>query len=399
MTDTAMSSTATREATKMQNPPQAHAARLDIADVPRGAWEALARNSIEPNAFFDPGFALAASGFAWGGKGSQTLVAFDGADRTKINGLLPVVSGWHAYKLPVPAFVALQPYSPLTSPLLDKDHAVAAAGALIDGAAAAGGHLLVLPHLALEGPAALALKTAMAERDLVAWTDNLHERAVFEVTRDAEDYLRNGMGAKRLKEMRRLRNRLADEGDIAFTLARTPETIAPALDRFLDLESRGWKGQLGTGLAQSTGDATFIRAAAVDMGKRGNFEVAELTLNGLPVASGLVMKQGNRAFFFKIAYDETMGRVSPGVQLTLELTKRFAEDESIALVDSTANAGHPMIDHVWRERLAVGDLMIPTRRNDPLASASAALILGRRRARDEAKRLFKIAKHFREKSK
>jgi CelD/BcsL family acetyltransferase involved in cellulose biosynthesis len=398
MTDAAMTSTTPGETAGMQNPPHTHAARLDIADVPRDAWEALAQNSIEPNAFFDPGFALAASGFAWGGKGSQTLVAFDGADG-KINGLLPVVSAWHAYKLPLPAFVALQPYSPLTSPLLDKDHAIAAAGALIDGAAAAGGHLLVLPHLALGGPAALALKAAMTERGLVASTDNLHERAVFEVTRDAEDYLRNGMGAKRLKEMRRLRNRLADEGDIAFTLASTPETITPALDRFLDLESRGWKGQLGTGLAQSSGDASFIRAAAADMGKRGNFEVAELTLNGVPVASGLVMKQGDRAFFFKIAYDETMGRVSPGVQLTLELTKRFAEDESITLVDSTANAGHPMIDHVWRERLAVGDLMIPTRRNDPLASISASMILGRRRARDEAKRLFQIAKHFREKSK
>jgi hypothetical protein len=86
--------------------------------------------------------------------------------------------------------------------------------------------------------------------------------------------------------------------------------------------------------------------------------VIELTLNGVPVASGLVMRQRDRAFFFKIAYDETMGRVSPGVQLTLELTKRFAEDESIALVDSTANAGHPMIDHVWRERLDVADRLI-----------------------------------------
>jgi hypothetical protein len=155
---------------------------------------------------------------------------------------------------------------------------------------------------------------------------------------------------------------------------------------------------MGTGLGQSAGDAEFIRTAATSMGARGNFEVMELTLNGVPIASGLVMKQGDRAFFFKIAYDETMGRFSPGVQLTLELTKRFAEDESVALVDSTANAGHPMIDHVWRERLAVGDLLVPTRRGDPLAPTIAAMILGRRRAREAAKQLFKNVKHFREKS-
>jgi CelD/BcsL family acetyltransferase involved in cellulose biosynthesis len=392
-----METVATHETSVTPKPALAHAARLDIVEVPRDPWEALARSGIEPNAFFDPGFSLAASRFALGGKGSQTLVAFDGAKRSRILGLLPVVSAWHAYRLPLPAFVALQPYSPLTSPLLAKDNAVAAAGALIDGAAAAGGHLLVLPHLALDGPAATALKAAMAERGLTAWIDNLHERAAFEVSRDAEDYLRNGMGAKRLKEMRRLRNRLSDEGEVSFAIADSPQTIAPALDRFLDLEARGWKGQMGTGLGQSAGDAEFIRTAATSMGARGNFEVMELTLNGVPIASGLVMKQGDRAFFFKIAYDETMGRFSPGVQLTLELTKRFSEDESIALVDSTANAGHPMIDHVWRERLAVGDLLVPTRRADLLAPVIAAMILGRRRTREAAKRLFENVKHFREK--
>jgi CelD/BcsL family acetyltransferase involved in cellulose biosynthesis len=373
------------------------AARMDMGDVPRGAWQALCGKSIEPNAFFDPGFSTPALTLA-SGKGARALVAFDGANRSTIVGLLPVFGAWQAYRLPVPALVASQPYSPLATPLLDRDHAVAAAGALIDGAAAAGAHLLVLPFMTLEGPAAMAIEAALTERGLKSLTDNEHARAAFEATSgDVDDYLRSGMGAKRLKEIRRLRNRLADDGEIAFSIARTPDAIAPALDRFLDLESRGWKGEGGTGLAQARGAAAFIRAAANDLGARGAFEIVELTLDRTTIASGLVMMQADRAFFFKIAYDETMGRFSPGVQLTLELTRRFAEDESIALADSTANAGHPMIDHVWRERLAVGDLLVPTRRGDPAGSAIAKLIMARRHAREEAKRLVKLVKNIREK--
>jgi len=98
-----------------------------------------------------------------------------------------------------------------------------------------------------------------------------------------------------------------------------------------------------------------------------------------------VLRQGSQALFFKIAYDETRGRYSPGVQLTLELTHHFAADPTIAMVDSTADAGHPMIDHVWRERLPIGDLLIPTTPNDPLARAIIWMMAARRGARGYAK--------------
>lgn len=376
----------------------AHASRMDLAAVPRAPWQALCASAIEPNVFFEPSFAIAAASMAQGGKGADALVAFDGANRDRLLGLLPVVGAWRAFKLPIPALVALQPYSPLSTPLLDRDHAITAAGALIDGAAAAGAHLLVLPDMALEGPAAAAFHIALAERGLVAQTDHAHQRAAFDArTADVDDYFRAGMGPKRLKELRRQRHRLADDGTVAFTIAATPGTIAPALDRFLDLEARGWKGQLGTGLAQAVGDAAFIRAAATELAARHCCEVVELTLNGTTIAAGLLLRQADRAFFFKIAYDETMSRVSPGVQLTLELTKHCAETGTIALVDSTAAAGHPMIDHVWRERLAIGDLLLPTRRNDPLGPMLAQLVMSRRRAREQAKRLVHFIKTIREK--
>lgn len=372
-----------------------HASRVGLAAVPRTAWQKLCDSSVEPNVFFDPGFSIAAA-LAEGGKGADALAALD--SQHGLVGLVPVVSAWRAYALPVPALVARQPYSPLSTPLLAADHAVTAAGALIDGAAADGAHLLVLPDMALDGPAAEAFRTALSDRGLTALSDHDHQRAAFDATAsDIDDYFRAGMGAKRLKEMRRLRNRLADDGEVAFTVGATPQAIGPALDRFLELEARGWKGQLGTGLGQAAGDAAFIRTAVADLAARGGCEVVELSLDGTTIAAGLVLRQHNRAFFFKIAYDESLGRVSPGVQLTLELTRHLADDPTIALVDSTAAAGHPMIDHIWRERITIGDLLIPTRRGDPLGPALAKLVMARRRGREHAKRLIHFVKSIREK--
>jgi hypothetical protein len=110
----------------------------------------------------------------------------------------------------------------------------------------------------------------------------------------------------------------------------------------------------------------------------------ELTLDGRALASGLVIKQRDTALFFKIAYDEAFARFSPGVQLTVELTRRLAADPAIAYADSTALPGHPMIDHVWRERRRVGDVLLPVR---PGATAPllAGLVVTRDRGRERAK--------------
>ena len=363
---------------------------LALGQVPRAAWERLAGHAVEANAFFAPGYSLPAYGCD-NHMRPRAITAHAGASRQLI-GLLPVVSAWSALRLPVPALIAHQPYSPLTVPLLSREHAETAAGALIDAAAAHGARLLVLPAMTLDGPAYQALLDAMAKRGLVATIQNRHQRAALDATQDAEAYLRGGLGSKRLKELRRLRHRLDEEGAVGFALHCETSAVAAALERFLVLEAMGWKGAGGTGLGQSAEDAAFVRSAAA----QGMFEIAELTLNEQVIASGIVMRQGDRAFFFKIAYDEKLSRYSPGVQLTLELTRLFAADPTIALVDSTADAGHPMIDHVWRERLAVGVMLIPTHSNDPIAAAIVALMAARRGLRNRLKAVHHRIQTFKE---
>lgn len=47
--------------------------------------------------------------------------------------------------------------------------------------------------------------------------------------------------------------------------------------------------------------------------------------------------------------------------LSVVLTDDLLEDPSIARTDSCAIANHPMINHVWRERLALCDRLVAVR--------------------------------------
>jgi CelD/BcsL family acetyltransferase involved in cellulose biosynthesis len=209
--------------------------------------------------------------------------------------------------------------------------------------------------------------------------------------------LRDALGPKKLKELRRQRNRLADTGPVEFRMARSPEEIASALDTFLTLESKGWKGARGTALGQHDGDRRFIRDAAMALGAQGRLEIATLSHGGIPVACGLVLRHQRRAYFFKIAIDEAQARTSPGVQLTLDLTRYFCENADIDDVDSTADADHPMIDHVWRGRQPLCHLFAPTQPNTFVTDILSGVIAGRALARAQGRRIVRTFRHLREK--
>ena len=202
--------------------------------------------------------------------------------------------------------------------------------------------------------------------------------------------MRDALGAKKLKELRRQRNRLADHGEVSFRIARTPNDVAAALEIFLVLEASGWKARRGTALVQHDGDAAFIRRATTALAERGQCEIVTLQAGETPVAAAIVLRHQDRAFYFKLGVDENFARFSPGVQLTLDLTRHLCADPAIALVDSTAAPGHPMIDPIWRGRLAIGDVLIPLYRRDPVVPLMRAALTMRQAMRAPARR----AVHF-----
>ncbi len=344
--------------------PGAGAPLIPLARVSASQWRALSHRVAEPNGYYLPEWELAVNASARGRGGAAALGAW--RDPSTLIGLVPVISMWRAYRIPLPALVSADPYGTLCTPPLDRDMAERAAAGILRQARAAGAHALILRATSLDGAAMKAFAGVLGRIGLQPVVLQSHVRACLDATGDGDELLREALGAKKLKELRRQRNRLAEHGAVHFDVARAPADIAVAVETFLTLEASGWKGQRGTALSQDDGDAAFIRRATMALAEVGQCEIVTLRAGDTPVASAVVLRHQDRAFYFKLGVDERFAKMSPGVQLTLELTRYLCADPAIRLVDSTAAPGHPMIDPIWRGRLAIGDVLIPLRRGDPV---------------------------------
>jgi hypothetical protein len=362
-------------------------ALIPVTAIPLDQWQALAGRAAEPNGYYLPEWELAVNASAQGRTGASALGAWR---EDRLIGLMPVISLWRAWKIPLPALVSAHPYGTLCAPPLDRGMAVDAVAQLMQQARNAGAHALVLRDMSLEGAAMQVFAEVSRQQGLRPRVLHSGLRACLDATRDADRLLHDALGTKKLKELRRLRHRLAEHGAVQFDVARLPQDVASALETFLALEASGWKGARGTALAQNDGDARFIRRATTALAASGQCEIVTLRAGETPVAAGIVLRHQDRAFFFKIGVDARFAKISPGVQLTLELTRHLCADPAIASADSTASPDHPMINPIWRGRFAIGDVLIPLRPGDPVVSMIHAAIVARNTAREQARRAIRF---------
>jgi len=355
-----------------------------LSDLSALPWRRLAARAIEPNGYYLPGWESAVDASAHGRTGASALAASNEA--ADLIGLLPVISLKRACGIPLPGLVSAEPYGTLCTPLLDRDAAEDAAAKLLDEARRAGQHALIVRTVSLDGAAMQAVTAVLQRQGLRPHVLKSYLRASLDATRDADELLREALSTKKLRQLRRLRNRLADHGAVQFGVARTAQDVAAELETFLKLEASGWKGKRGTALLQDDGDVAFIRRAAVALAECGQCEIVTLRTGDTPVAAAIVVRHQDRAFYFKIGIDEHYAKYSPGVQLTLELTRHLCADPAIASADSTTSPGHPMIDPIWRGRFAIGDVLIPLQKNDPVVSLIHAALISRQFVLKQARR-------------
>jgi CelD/BcsL family acetyltransferase involved in cellulose biosynthesis len=357
-----------------------------LAALAADRWQELAARAVEPNGYYLPGWELAVNASAPGRTGASALCVWRESETgtARLIGLMPAVSLWRACKIPLPALVSADPYGTLGTPLIDRDVPHDAVAALLDQARGAGAHALVLRDMSLDGAVMNSFADVLGRAGLRPRILKSHARACLDATRDADELLREALGTKKLKELRRQRHRLAEHGAVSLEVARTPAEVAGALETFLMLEASGWKGRRGTALIQQPGDAAFIRRATRDLAEKAQCEIVTLRAGATAVAAAIVARHQDRAFYFKLGVDERFAKLSPGVQLTLDLTRHLCADPGIASADSTAGAGHPMIDPIWRGRFAIGDVLIPLRPRDPVVPLIHAALKLRGWARETA---------------
>jgi CelD/BcsL family acetyltransferase involved in cellulose biosynthesis len=354
-----------------------------------GEWQSLAARALEPNVFLEPAFALAAvpvfgrdvgAGLVWSRGAPCRLLGFFPAriERRRYGVALPVLVAW------------THPFAPLGTPLIDRDAGAAVISAWLDHLARCPDlpGVLLMPYLPVAGPVAQAFANARAQRRSITLAS--HQRALLAPATDRAHYLDQAVGPKKRKELRRQRKRLAEAGVLASEIVRAPSAMAAALGDFLNLEATGWKGRAGTAARADDRIRGFMEEAVTGLAREGKAQVARLSASGRPIAAIVTLKSGATAWCWKIAYDESYARFSPGVQLLLEVTQALLDDLEIASADSCATADHPMIDHIWRERLGLADHLVQVGPQHRLAFAAAgtlerlrgAAISGLKRSRD-----------------
>jgi hypothetical protein len=320
------------------------------------AWGSLAKRALEPNVFYEPAFARPALPVFGHGIGAglvwlhDKLIGFFPGRIARRHGLPPsVLTGW------------THPYAPLGVPLIDREDGSVALAAWLDHMArdAAMPGLWLLPFLP-EGPFARMLDATLAVRGCRSTRFARRQRALLAPDNRAT-YLASSVGAKKRKELRRQRRRLEDMGIVATESAADPRGVANALNDFFILESHGWKGRAGSAAARHQKLRRFVQDAVSGLAGDGKARVDRLCIDGQAIAAIVTLRSGEAAWTWKIAYDEAHARASPGVQLMYDLTEALLGDPGIVRVDSCATAHHPMIDHLWRERLTLTDRLIAVR--------------------------------------
>jgi CelD/BcsL family acetyltransferase involved in cellulose biosynthesis len=322
----------------------------------RAEWRDLSDRAIEPNVFYDPAFALAAAPVfgpdlgavaVWSKTGPRRLIGLFPARIERRYGVMAALTGW------------THPYAPFGVPLVDRDDADSAISAFLDHVESDPRlpKVVVLPMVARDGPFAAALARVLARNGGTSEHFADHARALLAPSSDRLAYL-NHVPNKKLKELSRQRRRLAETAPLSAETAEQPAAVSSALVDFFRLEATGWKGRAGSAAADHPDVKQFMQHALPDLAVHGQARVDRLLLGGRTLAAGITLRSGAHAWFWKIAHDEEFARSSPGVQLALDLTQRLLADPSIAQADSCATADHPMIDHLWSERLALTDLLI-----------------------------------------
>jgi CelD/BcsL family acetyltransferase involved in cellulose biosynthesis len=356
---------------------------LTVHWEPTGNWPALTEPwtrlaaASGTNVFLAPAFALAARLVDPAPGLGAFVIARDGEwlgfvpGRMSLRGT--VFSLWtHAY-------------APLGAPLALRGGEGVVLAALFGYLADEGVAAIDWPLLD-EGP----LSDALAEVAALRRADVLdrHRRAAL-----------TGAPPQASKDLRRLGRRLAEQGELKTVSTATGYALENAITAFLHLEAKGWKGRKGTALGASSASRGFFEAAVGGLAASGHARIELMLLGGQPIAGGVVLTTGDRAWYWKTAYDETLAKFSPGALITQGLGEVLTQ-QGFRLVDSCAIPGHPMIDRVWPGRLEITSRFIAVRAGNPGWRYRAALAVKRAKAgaRSAAKALIGRIRRGRAKS-
>ena len=185
-----------------------------------------------------------------------------------------------------------------------------------------------------------------------------YERASLVCDQSYDEWLTSSVSSRHRAEYRRLRRRLSEQGKLEMQIWSGSDQVLQWIDEFIALEAAGWKGRRGTAIAANPSHVKFIQNSLSQLAERGMLKFWRLSLDGRVIASMFGFASGQQGWMGKIAHDESLSKYSPGVLLSLDLTRDWLSSGEVKIVDSCAEPGFVMIERIWRDRLAMADILL-----------------------------------------
>lgn len=354
-------------------------------------WRRLVASAAEPAIAATPGWLLPMYRHADPQDHGAATIAILGRTADCLAGIFPLQHQRARWLLPVSCLTTWSNefcFSGL--PLVSaEDPAVSLQLALETARDTFAARAVLFEKVPANGPFMAALQQLSRDSGLPHTIVDAFERAGLETGHDFETWFNDNFKRKKRKELRRLRTRLGETGRLESLTFQRGDDLSAWADDFLALESAGWKGRAGTALACSDHMSGFLQTALAMLHANGELVFWKLVLDGKPLAMLFAMLSGDQAWLGKIAYDEAFSKFSPGVLLILDATAGLLARDGIRLVDSSAVPDHPMINHIWRDRISINDVLIATPGTSHAAfQVIKAAEITRRSARAKAKHIY-----------
>lgn len=132
---------------------------------------------------------------------------------------------------------------------------------------------------------------------------------------------RDQLSSKLRSNISRYTKRAANEGELALHIASTPQQATSVLETLIALHTRRWRGQGQAGVLASHGVQQHHRNAVPLLLGAGLLSMAELCLNGQPIAviyalrsalRGRTAKAENSLLLYLAGFDPDYAEISPG---------------------------------------------------------------------------------------
>jgi Acetyltransferase (GNAT) domain len=141
-------------------------------------------------------------------------------------------------------------------------------------------------------------------------------------------------GSNLRHNLSRQRRRLKEQGrTLELAVHRTPEAMAGCVRDFGQLESAGWKADLGTAVSENNIQGQFYRDMLERFCATEETVVYQLLIDGKVAASDLCLLRNGMLVVLKTTYDESLPSISAALLMREEIVRHLYSDGACQVVE------------------------------------------------------------------